>query len=318
VKELLDRRVVIVVGKGGVGKSVVAASFGLMAADSGRRAVIAEMGGAETMSALFDQQPVGYEGGVLAPGLDGLSITADKAVEEYLVRMLRFRLLYEVVFRNRFIQPFMNGVMGLSDLISIGKVMDLEWLRRDGSLGPTATGPHRWDTVVVDAPATGHGLSLMRAPQSVMDITRMGPMFNNSSMIRDLLADRSRTAVVLVTLAEEMPTSETIELAGALRQHVDVEIAGLVVNGVPPDPLADPEVRAGWDEVRVWGLRQGGQAEVAVRETERTIRDRRRAEGYIDRLRDELGLPLAEVPMLRRRDIDADTLRAIGAHLEWV
>ena len=317
MRELLDKRLVIVVGKGGVGKSVISGSFGLLAADQGRRTVIAEMGGAETMSALFDREPVGYAGGLLAPRLEAMSITSDQAVEEYLVRMLRFRLLYEVVFRNRFIEPFMNGVMGLSDLISIGKVMDLEWLREDGSLGPTAAGDHRWDLVIVDAPATGHGLSLLRAPRSVMDITRMGPMFHNSEMIRDLLADRSRTAVVLVTLAEEMPVSETIELARDLERHVDIEIAGLVVNGVMPDPLVDPEVRQGWPEVRAWGLEHGGQAEVAVRETERAIRDRSRAEGYIDRLRDELGLPMAEVPMLARRDLDAATLRELGAHLEW-
>ena len=318
MKDLLDRRLVIVVGKGGVGKSVIAGSFGLLAADQGRRTMIAEMGGAETMSALFDREPAGYAGGPLAPNLESMSITSDQAIEEYLVRMLRFRLLYEVVFRNRFIEPFMNGVIGLSDLISIGKVMDLEWLRRDGSLGPTAIGPHRWDLVVVDAPATGHGLSLLRAPRSVMDITRMGPMYNNSAMIRDLLADRRRTAVVLVTLAEEMPVSETIELARSLKEHVDIEIAGLVVNGVPPDPLADPDVRDGWEEVHAWGQSRGGQAEAAVREAERAIRDRRRAERYIARLRDELGLPLAEVPMLARRDLDAGALRELGAHLEWV
>jgi anion-transporting ArsA/GET3 family ATPase len=317
VKSLLDRRLVVVVGKGGVGKSVISGAFGLQAAGQGRRTVVAEMSGAETMSALFDREPVGYSGGLLARNLEAMSVTSDQAVEEYLVRMLRFRLLYEVVFRNRFIEPFMNGVMGLSDLISIGKVMDLEWLREDGSLGPTAAGPHRWDLVVVDAPATGHGLSLLRAPQSVMDITRMGPMYNNSAMIRDLLADRSRTAVVLVTLAEEMPVSETIELARSLREHVDIEIAGLVVNGVPPDPLADPEIAEGWEEVRAWGEQRGGQAAMAVRETERSIRERRRAEGYIARLRDELGLPMAEVPMLARRDLDADALREIGQHLEW-
>ena len=313
----LDRRLVIVVGKGGVGKSVISGALGLRAADGGRRTLVAEMGGAETMSALFDRDPVGYAGGRLARNLEAMSITSDQAVEEYLVRMLRFRLLYEVVFRNRFIEPFMNGVMGLSDLISIGKVMDLEWLREDGSLGPTATGAHRWDLVVVDAPATGHGLSLLRAPQAVMDITRMGPMYKNSEMIRDLLADRGRAAVVLVTLAEEMPVSETIELAGSLSRHVDIEIAGLVVNGVPPDPLAEPQIADGWEEVRAWGLERGGQAAMAVRETERSVRERRRAEGYIQRLRDELGLPMAEVPMLARRDLDADALREIGGHLEW-
>jgi anion-transporting ArsA/GET3 family ATPase len=318
VKELFDRRVVIVVGKGGVGKSVISASLAQRAADRGMRTVVGEMNGAETMSALFDRDPVGYEPGPLSENLDGISITARHATEEYLIRMLRFRLLYEVVFRNRYIEPFMNGVLGLSDLISIGKVMDLEWLREDGSLGPTSKGPHRWDFVVVDAPATGHGLALLRAPRAIMEIARVGPMFNNSRMIHDLLADRDKTSVLLVTLAEEMPVAETIELARAIEDSVDVHIAGVVVNGVPPRLFDTPQLEAGWEEVRAFGLQAGGHAEAAVLDAERTLRDRARADGHIRRLRDELGLPLAEVPMLKRRDLDSAALRQLGEHLEWI
>ena len=318
MKELFDRRVVIVVGKGGVGKSVISASLAQRAADRGMRTVVGEMNGAETMSALFDRDPVGYEPGPLSENLDGISITARHATEEYLIRMLRFRLLYEVVFRNRYIEPFMNGVLGLSDLISIGKVMDLEWLREDGSLGPTSKGPHRWDFVVVDAPATGHGLALLRAPRAIMEIARVGPMFNNSRMIHDLLADRDKTSVLLVTLAEEMPVAETIELARAIEDSVDVHIAGVVVNGVPPRLFDTPQLEAGWEEVRAFGLQAGGHAEAAVLDAERTLRDRARADGHIRRLRDELGLPLAEVPMLKRRDLDSAALRQLGEHLEWI
>ena len=315
--ELLDKRVVVVVGKGGVGKSVVSAALGLLAADRGMRTVVAEMGGAETMAALFDREPVGYEPGRVTENLHAMSITAQEATEEYLLRMLRFRLLYELVFRNRYIEPFMDGVLGLSDLISVGKVMDLEWERADGSHGAAATGPHRWDLVIVDAPATGHGLSLLRSPQAVMDVTRIGPMFSNSRTIRDLLADHDKTSVVVVTLAEEMPVSETIDLVGELRSSVDIHLAGLIVNGVPPRLFDTPEIEAAWPEVRERGRAAGGQAAGAVRDAERALRDRARADAHIKRLRDELGLPMAELPMLARRDLDATALRRLAAHMEW-
>jgi len=317
VIDLLDKRVVVVVGKGGVGKSVVSASLGLVAADRGMRTVVAEMGGAETMAALFDRDPIGYEPGRIAENLHAISVTPQQATEEYLMRMLRFRLLYELVFRNRYIEPFMNGVLGLSDLISVGKVMDLEWERSDGSHGPAASGPRRWDLVIVDAPATGHGLSLLRAPQAVMDVTRIGPMFNNSRMIRDLFADREKTSVIVVTLAEEMPVSETIELVAELRSSVDIHIAGVVVNGVPPALFETPEMKARWPELRDRGKALGGQAAAAIRDAERALRDRARASKHIERLRRELQLPMAELPMLARRDLDAAALRQLGGHLEW-
>jgi anion-transporting ArsA/GET3 family ATPase len=313
---LLDRRVLFVLGKGGVGKSVVSAGLGLLAARRGKRAIIAETSGAETMSALFDREPLGYAAGSLAPGLEGLSITPGPAVEEYLVRTLKFRLVYEMVFRNRFVEPFMNAVMGLSDLITVGKVMDLEWERADGTYGPDAEGPRKYDLVIVDSPATGHGLSLLRAPQAMMDVTRVGPLFNNARMIRDMLADSDRTAVVLVTLAEDMPVSETIQAAEELRRRGDVAVAGIVVNGVTPAVFRSPESAACWDRVRERGLALGGDAAAAVRDAERSLRDRARAEAHVERLRGELGLPLVELPLLPKRDLDAVALAELGDVLE--
>lgn len=313
---LLDKRVVFVLGKGGVGKSVVSASLGLLAAGRGHKVIVAESSGAETMSALFDRDPVGYTPGALAENLHGLSITPNAAVEEYLVRTLRFRLVYEMVFRNRFVEPFMNAVLGLSDLITVGKVMDLDWERIDGSVGPDAEGPLKYDLIVVDSPATGHGLSLLKSPQAMMDVTRVGPLHANARLVQDLLSNRTKTTVVLVTLAEDMPVSETIQAATVLREMVDIEIAGIVVNGVTPRLFSTPEEEAHWEDVRAEGLRAGGAAADAVRDAERSIRDRARADKHIERLRTELGLPLLELPLLPKRDLDADALRALAAHLE--
>ena len=172
---LFGRRVIVVLGKGGVGRSVVSASLALLAASQGLRPCIVEMNGAETMGSLFGGGPVGYAGRELRSGIWAQSITPTLAVEEYLVRTLRVRRIYDLVFKNRYVEPFMNGVMGLSDLISVGKVMDLEWLREDGSLGPNSLGSYRFAPVIVDGPATGHALTMLRSPQAMMDVTRAGP-----------------------------------------------------------------------------------------------------------------------------------------------
>jgi len=309
--------VLVVLGKGGVGKSVISAALGLKAARMGKRTVIAECAGAESMATLFDRPAVGYTGGELDTGLHAMSITPGQAVEEYLLRMLKFRLLYEIVFRNRFVEPFMNGVLGLSDLITVGKVMDLEWSRADGSHGPDPKGAPKYDLVILDSPSTGHGLSLLNAPQTIMDIARVGPLYSNARMIRDLLADRERVSVVLVTLAEEMPINETIELHDKLKTKVDIDIAGVVVNGVRPKLFPTAGSSEHWDELQELANELGPEAIRAVSDGQRGLRDRARAEEHIARLRDSIDLPIAEVPLLARRDLDPASLLQVGEHLRW-
>jgi anion-transporting ArsA/GET3 family ATPase len=303
---LLDQRVVYVFGKGGVGKSTIAATLGLAAAEQhGRRVIIAEMNGADAMSTLFGTRPCGYAGARLRGRLHGMTITPAEATEEYLVRMLRFRLLYETVFRNRFIAPLMDGVLGLSDLISIGKVLDLEWLREDGSLGKDSKGDHRWDFVVVDGPATGHGLSMLRSPQAMMDLAKVGPLFQNSRDIHDLVADRSRFTVLLVTLAEDMPVSEALQTMEILEREGDVSVAGIVVNSVPPPLFTEPDEEQRWTAIREAGVLLGGRAARAILDGDRTAGERSRAEAQVARLRRSVDVPVIEVPRLPTRDLGA-------------
>jgi len=313
---LTDKRVVFVFGKGGVGKSTISAALGLAAAQQqGRKVLIAEMNGAESMSTLFGTPAVGYGGRPLRGRLHGMTISPGAATEEYLVRMLRFRLLYETVFRNRFIAPLMDGVLGLSDLISMGKVLDLEWTRDDGSFGPEAQGPHRWDLVIVDGPATGHGLSMLRSPQSMMDLAKVGPLFQNARDIRDLVADRSRFAVVLVTLAEDMPVSECLQAVEALGSDVDVDIAGIVVNSVPPPLFEDKEAEALWSDIREAGVLLGGRAARAINDGERTLAERRRAEAQVARLRAAVDVPVFEIPRLPTRDLATAEIEILAGAL---
>jgi len=312
---LFDRRVLFVVGKGGVGKSVVVTALALQAAAQGLRVCIAEMNGAESAAALLGCPPVGYRPTRIADGIEAISITAEQATEEYLLRALRFRKLYNLVFRNRYIEPFMNGILGLSDLTSVGKVMDLEWQRADGSFGEDAVGPVLYDLVVVDCPSTGHGLALLKAPQTMMDVTSGGPLYNNSAMIRELLCDRRKTAVLLVTLAEEMPVAETLESVTTMRESLDIGLAGVVMNAVPPPLAPDNDLEAWWPDVVAEGLALGGHSAAAVAHGEQVQRLRGRAAGYIERIYSKTQLPVLELPLLADQEMSLDGLRELGAHI---
>jgi len=306
---LLQRELVVVGGKGGVGKTTIAAAMGLMGARAGVATAMVEMTGSGSLAGLFGEDGPCYDGVEVQPGLHAFSLSAEQAVEEYLVRQLRFRLLYDLVFGNRFIAPFMNAVMGLSDLISLGKVMDLGW-EEDGS------GTPRFGWRIIDAPATGHGLTMLRSPRAMMDVARGGPLYQNAKLVDDLLSDAGRSALVLVTLPEELPVNETLEMAEAVVGAGWIHLAAVVVNGVPLEPLTPVQEQAFRAFLDDRSSRLSGQAGRALREVERMLARRRRAEAQIARLRDALDVPLVEVPLLPASVVGPGALGEIADHLE--
>ena len=315
IDALMSKRVVVVSGKGGVGKSTICGAIALAARERGKRVMIAETVGAEAMAPLWGVEPAGYEGRELEPDVRAMSIAPAAAVDEYLMRLIRSRRMYEAIFRNRFVEPFMDAVMGLPDLITVGKVLDLEWERIDGSVGPTAQGPYRYDLIVVDAPATGHGMALLRSPRMMMDITQVGPLYNNARRVHDLLADHQRTGLVLVTLAEEMPISETEQAIAALDDDLDIELLGVVANAVPA-PLLPAELEDRWRQLSAAGREAGGTAAAAVEVGERARRDRRRAVELLDRLWAGPSPEVVEVPRPPGGVLDRAALGRVAALLE--
>ena len=236
---LLQKRVVVVTGKGGVGKTTVALSLALEGARQGKRSLLVELAGSHQVAAVFGKPAGGYALQQLTPMLSTLSITPQEAIEDYVVQQLRFRALYRVVFENRVMAPFVAAVPGLHDVVQLGKVWELEQA--------TTQGHPDWDLIVVDAPATGHGLTLLNSPRSMMDLTVTGPFHDNARLVRDLVEDPDRTALVLVALPEELPVNETLDLyerLGAMRDQVGL----CVLNEVHPEPFSDlqawPELRA--------------------------------------------------------------------------
>lgn len=223
---LWDRRLLVVTGKGGVGKTTTCAALAVAAARAGKRVLICETQGAERIPTLFKVRPHGYTIAAAAPGIQSMSITSEASIEDYVLKVLRFKKLYELVFRNKIMGPFMDAVPGLHDLIQLGKVMELE---RSG---------YPADLYIIDAPATGHGVAMLHAPRTMMDLTVRGPFHDNAGLIAELVEDPQRTAILLVSTPEEMPVNETLDLyqrLGKMRRQV----AGVILNEVHPAPLTD-------------------------------------------------------------------------------
>lgn len=243
-RPLLERRLVIVTGKGGTGKSSVVAALALAAAQRGRRVCVVETGLDEQVPRLFDPAapPVGYAGRVIHDGVTALRIEPYAALAEYLGLQIGGRRVVELVFRNKAFRQLMDAAPGWRELITLGKVWHLEQQHEEG-------GAARYDLILVDAPATGHGLTFLDVPRVAVAAVRMGPLRRHAGWVEEMIRDGRRTLLLPVALAEELPVRETAELVERVRRELDVSVDRVVVNAVAPAPfpsdLADLDARLG-------------------------------------------------------------------------
>lgn len=230
-----DKRLWIVSGKGGVGKSSVAAALALSSASSGKRTLVCEINADERVSALLGHPPVGPEIGLLEPNLWAVDTRPPEAMREYALMILKFKTVYRAVFENRLVRYFLRFIPSLSELVMLGKVLfHLQEKRADGSW--------RFERIVMDAPATGHALSFLSVPQVLLDTVAAGPMADEARKMRDLLVDPKVTAAVLVALPEEMPVNETLELSSELKRRVHLSAQAAVLNGFIAQRFTDSEL----------------------------------------------------------------------------
>lgn len=298
---LLRRRLVVVTGKGGTGKSTLAATLGMAAASRGRRVLLLEIGGARGLARMLGGAAPPYREERVRDGLFLFSMNGEAALEEYLVRQVKARAIYRLVFRNRWMGPFLDMVPGLADIVQLGKIWDLAQ-ELDGER-------RRWDLIVLDAPATGHGLTLLSSPASMMELTRSGPFHGNAARVHALVSDPEQTAVLLTAMAEPLPVNEALETArrlGASRPLLQACVLGQV-QPPPFTPLsAWPVVRPHLAAVDDPAWRE------AVALTDRWVGEGERQALARARLQRGLGVPVLSLPALPCRDPGPEELEALA------
>jgi anion-transporting ArsA/GET3 family ATPase len=221
----LDRRLILVVGKGGVGRSTVAAAIAGALAAQGKKTLLYETSANDRFGDYFEKPPVGTTPSQLAPNLWAVNTTPASALAEYGLMILRWESVYEMVFENRVTKAFLRAIPGLDDYALLGKA----WFHTIED----KRGKPMWDTVVFDMPASGHSVSMLRVPWVIVDTVPEGPLTRDARAVKSLLCDPARTAAVLVTLAEEMPVNEVLELEAKLTA-LGIVPQHLLVNQVFP------------------------------------------------------------------------------------
>lgn len=283
----LARRFLFVTGKGGVGKTSVVAALAERFARAGKRVLVAETSPKEHISGLFGRAALPTQITELSPRLFGVLLDADVALKEYGALVLKSERLVGALFDNKLVHGFFHGAPGLKEWAALGKA----WYHSTERL---ADGSPRFDVVILDAPATGHGLDMLRVPKTIIELSPPGVLRTDAERAWAQFRDPQQSGVIVVTLPEEMPTNESLELCAAVRGELGLPLLSLIVNQVVStlfapaerDALAELEEPTEQDPASAAlaaGIRRAAREQVQSQSLERLA---------------TLGVPLLQLPFL--------------------
>jgi anion-transporting ArsA/GET3 family ATPase len=302
LRDLLDKRFVIVTGKGGVGKSTVAVALGMAAAEAGRQTIVCEVSAQEGLSRTFHRGEVGFNEVQMADNLWAISIDPDESMREYVLLQLKVRAARDLLFRSKIFNYLAAATPGLKELVTIGKLWELSQPNRK------VKNARAYDLVIVDAPATGHGVGFLQTPRTFANVARVGPIAAQAETLDAFITDQKRTGVAIVSLPEEMPVNETAMLEHDLTQKVGASVDRIFLNGLYPDRFDDA------DAERIESVADGAEGEVRAALTE-ALSERRRARcqaEQVARLDELTKAPVTTLPFLFKPELGVEGIRELS------
>ena len=312
--DLLSRRLVILSGKGGTGKSVVGTALALAAGERGKRVLLVEIDAPLEASRYLGAEPVGTREAQVRPGLFTVNLDPAAVMDEYVRSVVRVDLLARRVLQSPVYRRFFAAAPGLPELMVLGKIMVLEEARASRfSARP------RYDLIVVDAPATGHGLSFLKVPLAASRAVPVGPIGHNARRILAMLQDAARTALVLVAVPEEMAVVEARGLRDAAVDELGIAPAALVLNQCHERRFTgeqEAEILRLVAEDASGRLARGVGLRSALAAARRHLRRRKLTQFYQMRLRRTLPLPTVTLPYLFDEDIGPSSIERLARRLE--
>jgi anion-transporting ArsA/GET3 family ATPase len=300
--DLLDKKLVVVTGKGGVGKSTISFALGLAAAKRGKRAIVCEVASQENASRVFKRAEVGFHEVELADNLWAISIDPDESMREYVLLQLKVKAMRDLLFRSKMFNYLAAATPGLKELVTIGKIWELAQPDRRTKKGKA------YDIVIVDAPATGHGVGFLQSPRTFAGIARVGPIHSQATQLDAFITDHDQTGVAIVSLPEEMPVNESASLEEALTKEVGVSVDQIYMNGLYPKRFDKDEAKELSEQLD----NAGDGARLAIRAA---ISEHRRAKSQRDqlkRLKSRVSAPVRNLPFVFKPQLEVSELELLA------
>jgi len=288
-----------------VGKTTVALALGLRAAAEGKRTIVCEVSSQENASRMFDHTEVGFHEVEMEENLWSISIDPDESMREYVLLQLKVRAMRDMLFRSRIFNYLAAATPGLKELVTIGKIWELAQLDRKVRHG------RKYDLVIVDSPATGHGIGFLQTPRTFAAIARVGPIHSQAQELDRLITDHAHTGVAIVALPEEMPVNESAALELDLRAEVGVAVDRVYMNGLYPERFSSEEAE------RLGGLAEGqnGSVRAAARAALSEHNRARSQRAQLARLRRRVEAPVKTLPFLFEPELDVEAARQLARRL---
>jgi anion-transporting ArsA/GET3 family ATPase len=305
VPDLLDKRLVIVTGKGGVGKSTVALATAIAASRNGKRTILCEVAAQERLSRVFHRAEIGFNEVEMADNLWAISIDPDESMREYLLIQLKVRAMRDLLVRSKIFSYLAPATPGLKELVTIGKIWELAQPER------RVKGAREYDLVVVDAPATGHGVGFLQTPRTFAGIARVGPIRSQAETLDKFIRNHRKTGVKIVSAPEEMPVNETASLERDLVDGVGVAVDRIVMNGLYPERFTDAEA----DRLADVAAEANGVVRAACRAAVRECRRARSQREQLARLEELTRAPVTTLPFLFEPELGVEGVGALAGEL---
>lgn len=290
---IFSRRLVFVVGKGGSGKTTFAIAIGLAAERMGKKVLIVETGDADAAGHVFGKGTLQHTPEKVSSGIWGARIHPKSVLEEYIHVHIGFRFISNAITRASLFEHLADATPGLKDVMTLGQIWRFEKKTDE------------YDLVVVDAPATGHGLSLLRQPGTLADMLRFGPIANQTKAVQNLLGNREKTGIALVTLPEELPVNEAVEFIKQADTELQMPVNMTIINKVYEDMFNDDESEAVMKSF-------GESSQVLLEPAKKQILRRRVQQAHMDRIRGVSPGKVVEIPFRFTNELTLDEIGAIG------
>ncbi|MBI2061134.1 MAG: AAA family ATPase [Nitrospirae bacterium] len=304
---LFHKKLVIVTGKGGVGKSTTSAALAVLARRKKKRPLVLELTEFEAMPTLFGSKRGRANGDLVADGIRSMRIILEEAIPEYLTLKLKIRAVSDMLYKNPVVKYFTKTAPGFQELVVTGKIWYMaQEMAKNGKR-------HPYDFIIFDAPSTGHCLQMLKVPRVVSQMVRVGPIVEETEAMHDFYHDPDRSGILLVTLLQEMPINEATQMAASLRDDQDLGIESLVINEVfqVDKDVLDEKARAACPEgasEEAWAALEKARQDLEMLHDAQEI--------YRERLKEEVKAPQVELPLLLKSPLATEDIEIMADALE--